>query len=168
MSNSPASSIPPGTRRTCGCRKKGIPFDPKGAVIYHCGPVIQDNKVIAAGPTTSARMNELSGFLHRQGCAGAHRERGHGGNGAGTAPGQGGLPRLHRGVCCPCILAHDPEGSLFRGPRHGRSGLGNRARPPARSWSGSMPTGTISSNACPDSTAAETAIQEVYSRETLP
>ncbi len=42
---------------------KGIPFDPKGAVIYHCGPVIQDNRVIAAGPTTSARMNEISGFL---------------------------------------------------------------------------------------------------------
>jgi fumarate hydratase subunit beta len=41
----------------------GIPFDPEGAVIYHCGPVIQDKKVIAAGPTTSARMNELSGFL---------------------------------------------------------------------------------------------------------
>ena len=44
-------------------RKEGIPFDPKGAVIYHCGPVIKDNKIIAAGPTTSARMNSLSGFL---------------------------------------------------------------------------------------------------------
>lgn len=44
-------------------QKDGIPFDPKGAVIYHCGPVIQDGKVIAAGPTTSARMNELEGFL---------------------------------------------------------------------------------------------------------
>jgi fumarate hydratase subunit beta len=42
---------------------EGIPFDPVGAVIYHCGPVIQDDKVIAAGPTTSARMNDLSGFL---------------------------------------------------------------------------------------------------------
>ena len=41
----------------------GIPFDPEGAVIYHCGPVIQGNRVIAAGPTTSARMNNLSGFL---------------------------------------------------------------------------------------------------------
>jgi fumarate hydratase subunit beta len=41
----------------------GIPFDPNGAVIYHCGPVIKDNHVIAAGPTTSARMNEISGFL---------------------------------------------------------------------------------------------------------
>ena len=43
--------------------EKGIPFDPKGAAIYHCGPVIQDNRVISAGPTTSARMNKLSGFL---------------------------------------------------------------------------------------------------------
>jgi fumarate hydratase subunit beta len=44
-------------------QKDGIPFDPKGAVIYHCGPVIHGKKVIAAGPTTSARMNELAGFL---------------------------------------------------------------------------------------------------------
>ena len=51
-------------------QKDGIPFDPKGAVIYHCGPVIQDNKVIAAGPTTSARMNELSGFLIDKGVRG--------------------------------------------------------------------------------------------------
>jgi fumarate hydratase subunit beta len=48
----------------------GIPFDPKGAVIYHCGPVIQDKKVIAAGPTTSARMNEHSGFLLEKGVRG--------------------------------------------------------------------------------------------------
>lgn len=44
-------------------QKDGVPFDPKGAVIYHCGPVIAGKKVIAAGPTTSARMNELEGFL---------------------------------------------------------------------------------------------------------
>ena len=42
---------------------EGIPFEPAGAVIYHCGPVIHDDKVIAAGPTTSARMNDLTGFL---------------------------------------------------------------------------------------------------------
>lgn len=51
-------------------QEKGIPFDPPGAVIYHCGPVIQENKVIAAGPTTSARMNELSGFLIEKGVRG--------------------------------------------------------------------------------------------------
>jgi fumarate hydratase subunit beta len=44
-------------------KKEGIPFNPKGAVIYHCGPVIQNDRVIAAGPTTSARMNNLAGFL---------------------------------------------------------------------------------------------------------
>ncbi|HIJ06901.1 FumA C-terminus/TtdB family hydratase beta subunit [Methanocalculus sp.] len=43
--------------------KEKIPFDPKGAAIYHCGPVIQDDRIIAAGPTTSARMNSLTGFL---------------------------------------------------------------------------------------------------------
>jgi len=48
-------------------KKEGIPFDPKGAVIYHCGPVVQDNRIIAAGPTTSARMNDLSGFLIEKG-----------------------------------------------------------------------------------------------------
>jgi fumarate hydratase subunit beta len=48
-------------------QKNGIPFDPHGAAIYHCGPVIQDTTVIAAGPTTSARMNELSGFLIEKG-----------------------------------------------------------------------------------------------------
>ena len=47
--------------------KEGIPFDPKGAVIYHCGPVIKDSKVVAAGPTTSARMNKLCGFLIENG-----------------------------------------------------------------------------------------------------
>lgn len=51
-------------------QEKGIPFDPPGAVIYHCGPVIQDKRVIAAGPTTSARMDELSGFLIEKGVRG--------------------------------------------------------------------------------------------------
>jgi len=51
-------------------QEKGIPFDPQGAVIYHCGPVIKDNRVVAAGPTTSARMNELSGALLEKGVKG--------------------------------------------------------------------------------------------------
>jgi fumarate hydratase subunit beta len=51
-------------------REAGIPFDPIGAVIYHCGPVVKDNRVIAAGPTTSARMNDLSGFLLDKGVRG--------------------------------------------------------------------------------------------------
>jgi fumarate hydratase subunit beta len=41
----------------------GIPFDPEGAAIYHCGPVILESRILAAGPTTSARMDTLTGFL---------------------------------------------------------------------------------------------------------
>lgn len=44
-------------------KESGIPFDPVGAAIYHCGPVIQDARILAAGPTTSARLNALTGFL---------------------------------------------------------------------------------------------------------
>ena len=29
----------------------------RNSVIYHCGPIVKDNEVISAGPTTSARMN---------------------------------------------------------------------------------------------------------------
>lgn len=32
----------------------------ENSVIYHCGPIIKDNQVIAAGPTTSARMNSYT------------------------------------------------------------------------------------------------------------
>jgi fumarate hydratase subunit beta len=42
---------------------EGIPFDPRGAVVYHCGPVIAGERIVAAGPTTSARMDSLTGFL---------------------------------------------------------------------------------------------------------
>jgi fumarate hydratase subunit beta len=44
-------------------QREGIPFDPHGAVVYHCGPVVAGERVIAAGPTTSARMDDLTGFL---------------------------------------------------------------------------------------------------------
>jgi fumarate hydratase subunit beta len=27
------------------------------SIIYHCGPIVKDNNILAAGPTTSARMN---------------------------------------------------------------------------------------------------------------
>lgn len=40
-----------------------VPDCLKGAVIYHCGPIMKKNgkqwTVVAAGPTTSARMNSL-------------------------------------------------------------------------------------------------------------
>jgi fumarate hydratase subunit beta len=44
-------------------QREGIPFDPKGAVVYHCGPVVAGERIVAAGPTTSARMDDLTGFL---------------------------------------------------------------------------------------------------------
>jgi len=44
-------------------QEEGIPFNPKGAVVYHCGPVVAGESILAAGPTTSARMDSLTGFL---------------------------------------------------------------------------------------------------------
>lgn len=35
----------------------------KNAVIYHCGPIIKDNEVISAGPTTSERMNHYTKYM---------------------------------------------------------------------------------------------------------
>ncbi|MBN1157238.1 fumarate hydratase C-terminal domain-containing protein [Candidatus Woesearchaeota archaeon] len=32
----------------------------RNGIIYHCGPLIKNNKVISAGPTTSARMNQYA------------------------------------------------------------------------------------------------------------
>jgi len=48
--------------------KEKLPFDPEGAVIYHCGPVVRKTgegyEIVSAGPTTSARMNRyLDGVL---------------------------------------------------------------------------------------------------------
>ncbi|HEX8948714.1 MAG TPA: FumA C-terminus/TtdB family hydratase beta subunit [Dissulfurispiraceae bacterium] len=42
--------------------KKEIPFELEGGVIYHCGPIIKNSdqsspQIIAAGPTTSIRMD---------------------------------------------------------------------------------------------------------------
>ncbi len=43
---------------------KDLPFKIEDVVIYHCGPIISEKDgrfvVIAAGPTTSARMNNLT------------------------------------------------------------------------------------------------------------
>ncbi len=44
--------------------KKELPFDLDGAVIYHCGPLMKGKEnsceVVAAGPTTSARMSKMT------------------------------------------------------------------------------------------------------------
>ena len=94
-------------------QKDGIPFDPKGAVIYHCGPVIQGH---AGG---SCRAHDLGpdervvGFLNRQRSAGAHRERRHGNARAGPAERQGRLPRVYRRVCGPCSGSHEIKRCFF-------------------------------------------------------
>ncbi len=45
-------------------RKEKLPFPLEGAVIYHCGPLMQQTengwKVISAGPTTSGRMSKMT------------------------------------------------------------------------------------------------------------
>ena len=45
-------------------RKEKLPFDFGGGVIYHCGPLAKRAgkgwKVVSAGPTTSARMNDTA------------------------------------------------------------------------------------------------------------
>jgi fumarate hydratase subunit beta len=51
-------------------KEKGIPFTAEGAVVYHCGPVVQGDRIIAAGPTTSARMNPLTDLLIQKGVRG--------------------------------------------------------------------------------------------------
>ncbi|WP_319507077.1 FumA C-terminus/TtdB family hydratase beta subunit [uncultured Methanolobus sp.] len=44
--------------------KKELPFDLEGSVIYHCGPLMKEREgnweVVAAGPTTSARMSKMT------------------------------------------------------------------------------------------------------------
>lgn len=41
-----------------------LPFDLDGSVIYHCGPLMKETdgkwEVVAAGPTTSARMSKMT------------------------------------------------------------------------------------------------------------
>lgn len=48
-------------------KKENIPEDVIGAVLYHCGPIITENNgkktVVAAGPTTSSRMNSLESLM---------------------------------------------------------------------------------------------------------
>lgn len=43
---------------------KPLPFDLDGAVLYHCGPLMQKDeggwRTVAAGPTTSARMTDMT------------------------------------------------------------------------------------------------------------
>lgn len=52
--------------------RKRLPVDLRGGVVYHCGPLVKRTpkgwKVISAGPTTSARLDELQAeFVRRTG-----------------------------------------------------------------------------------------------------
>lgn len=70
-------------------QEEGIPFDPDGAAIYHCGPVIREREILAAGPTTSARLNALSGFLLDRGVRALIGKGGMGSRVAGQLRGRG-------------------------------------------------------------------------------
>ncbi len=48
---------------------KDLPFKIDRVVVYHCGPLVIEGKVISAGPTTSARMNRFTpNLLKRVSC----------------------------------------------------------------------------------------------------
>ena len=107
-------------------QQSGIPFDPRGAAIYHCGPVVQDNRIIAAGPTTSARMNELSGFLLDHGVRALIGKGGMGLRVREQLKKPGHISCIHRRLCSTCGITYGAERSIFPGPRYGRSDLGYR------------------------------------------
>lgn len=47
-----------------GIKREKLPFSLEGAVIYHCGPLMQQMergwRVVSAGPTTSGRMSKMT------------------------------------------------------------------------------------------------------------
>jgi fumarate hydratase subunit beta len=43
------------------------PVSLKGAALYHCGPLIQEDRVLSAGPTTSGRMDRYTEEILRLG-----------------------------------------------------------------------------------------------------
>ena len=47
--------------------KSELPYDLSEGILYHCGPLVVDSKkVLAAGPTTSTRMNDVESlFIER-------------------------------------------------------------------------------------------------------
>ena len=40
-----------------------LPFDLRGGVIYHCGPLVKGGTIVSAGPTTSMRMEKSEGEI---------------------------------------------------------------------------------------------------------
>ncbi len=59
-----------------------IPVDLAGAVIYHCGPLIRDETILSAGPTTSGRVSRYTKDVV--------------GRGVRLIVGKGGYPRRRR------------------------------------------------------------------------
>ena len=43
-----------------------VPEELYGATLFHCGPIVMNGKIIAAGPTTSARMNSSEAEMIRR------------------------------------------------------------------------------------------------------
>jgi fumarate hydratase subunit beta len=62
--------------------KERLPFDLRGRVVYHCGPIVRGREVISAGPTTSMRMESMEPDLIR--LSGLKGIVGKGGMGTGT------------------------------------------------------------------------------------
>lgn len=48
-------------------RRNGSPVSLEGAAIYHCGPLIQEERVLSAGPTTSGRLARYTEEMLQQG-----------------------------------------------------------------------------------------------------
>lgn len=48
-------------------RRLGSPVSLEGAALYHCGPLILDDRVLSAGPTTSGRMARYTEEILRLG-----------------------------------------------------------------------------------------------------
>jgi fumarate hydratase subunit beta len=48
-------------------RSSGSPISLEGSALYHCGPLIQGNTVLSAGPTTSGRMARYTGEMLKLG-----------------------------------------------------------------------------------------------------
>jgi len=45
---------------------KEMPIVLEGLPVFHCGPIVKDQKVVAAGPTTSTRMESLEADFIRE------------------------------------------------------------------------------------------------------
>ena len=48
-------------------RREGCPVSLQGAALYHCGPLIRDERVLSAGPTTSGRLERYTDEILRLG-----------------------------------------------------------------------------------------------------